>query len=245
VTAEIERQNRIRIPSPEEQLIQAQQVADWFVPFLYSIKNESGELSFISQSRIEQIVGPHETPALLKYMREIFLTSPSEHQNNVVLYCSGYPADALDILADGDFNVTVELLSQKGEQYRPKPERRRAVVPGGISVEATNVAKSGLQAVRHTYSKPEIELARTSAPVSDEAEYLKWQQDAVCAQTDPEAFFPEKGGSTREAKKLCAACDVRDECLEYALSNDERFGIWGGLSERERRKLATQLKASR
>ncbi len=66
---------------------------------------------------------------------------------------------------------------------------------------------------------------------------LAWQDRALCAQTDPEAFFPEKGGSTREAKRVCASCDVRSECLEYALGNDERFGIWGGLSERERRKL--------
>ena len=63
------------------------------------------------------------------------------------------------------------------------------------------------------------------------------QERSLCAQTDPEAFFPEKGGSTREAKKVCVGCEVRAECLEYALANDERFGIWGGLSERERRKL--------
>jgi len=72
---------------------------------------------------------------------------------------------------------------------------------------------------------------------SDEDNALAWQSDALCAQTDPEAFFPEKGGSTRDAKRICTACDVRGECLEYALNNDERFGIWGGLSERERRKL--------
>jgi WhiB family transcriptional regulator, redox-sensing transcriptional regulator len=66
---------------------------------------------------------------------------------------------------------------------------------------------------------------------------LSWQERSLCAQTDPEAFFPEKGGSTREAKKVCVGCEVRAECLEYALENDERFGIWGGLSERERRKL--------
>jgi WhiB family transcriptional regulator, redox-sensing transcriptional regulator len=64
-----------------------------------------------------------------------------------------------------------------------------------------------------------------------------WAERGLCAQTDPEAFFPEKGGSTREAKKVCLTCDVRQECLEYALEHDERFGIWGGLSERERRKL--------
>ncbi len=66
---------------------------------------------------------------------------------------------------------------------------------------------------------------------------LAWQERALCAQTDPEAFFPEKGGSTREAKRVCSTCEVREECLEYALAHDERFGIWGGLSERERRKL--------
>ena len=64
-----------------------------------------------------------------------------------------------------------------------------------------------------------------------------WQERALCAQTDPEAFFPEKGGSTREAKRVCTGCEVKAECLEYALDNDERFGIWGGLSERERRRL--------
>lgn len=73
--------------------------------------------------------------------------------------------------------------------------------------------------------------------IPDEDGPLSWQRDALCAQTDPEAFFPEKGGSTREAKGICEACSVRTQCLEYALTNDERFGIWGGLSERERRRL--------
>ena len=73
--------------------------------------------------------------------------------------------------------------------------------------------------------------------ISGESVELSWQERALCAQTDPEAFFPEKGGSTREAKRVCLSCDVRGECLEYALAHDERFGIWGGLSERERRRL--------
>ena len=71
----------------------------------------------------------------------------------------------------------------------------------------------------------------------DDGGLLAWQEQALCAQTDPEAFFPEKGGSTREAKRICVGCDVKGECLEYALGQDERFGIWGGLSERERRRL--------
>lgn len=65
----------------------------------------------------------------------------------------------------------------------------------------------------------------------------EWMDDALCAQTDPEAFFPEKGGSTREAKSVCMSCEVRLQCLDYALGTDQRFGIWGGLSERERRKV--------
>ena len=76
------------------------------------------------------------------------------------------------------------------------------------------------------------------AVVADGADALPaWQEQALCAQTDPEAFFPEKGGSTREAKRICVGCEVKSECLEYALGQDERFGIWGGLSERERRRL--------
>ena len=64
-----------------------------------------------------------------------------------------------------------------------------------------------------------------------------WVALALCAQTDPEVFFPEKGGTTQPAKNVCRACEVRSECLDQALRNDERFGVWGGLSERERRDL--------
>lgn len=85
----------------------------------------------------------------------------------------------------------------------------------------------------------DYETNLTILPLS-EPSVLQWQSEALCAQTDPEAFFPEKGGSTREAKRVCSACSVRVECLEYALATDERFGIWGGLSERERRRLKKQ-----
>ena len=60
--------------------------------------------------------------------------------------------------------------------------------------------------------------------------------DGVCAQTDPEAYFPDKGGSTREAKKICWRCPERRRCLRTALDAQERFGIWGGTSERPARR---------
>lgn len=65
-----------------------------------------------------------------------------------------------------------------------------------------------------------------------------WMSEALCAQVDPDAFFPEKGGSTRQAKAICAECPVRMQCLAYALEHDETTGIWGGLTPRERRALA-------
>ena len=64
-----------------------------------------------------------------------------------------------------------------------------------------------------------------------------WQDYANCLGVDPDLFFPERGASTKEAKEVCRGCVVREECLEYALQNSEKFGIWGGMSERERRRI--------
>ena len=71
-----------------------------------------------------------------------------------------------------------------------------------------------------------------------------WYERAACLEADADSFFPEKGGSSRPAKRVCAGCIVRTECLAYALDNDERFGIWGGMSERERRQLKRGIRDS-
>ncbi|MEX2532634.1 MAG: WhiB family transcriptional regulator [Nitriliruptoraceae bacterium] len=80
-------------------------------------------------------------------------------------------------------------------------------------------------------------LSELTTKLALDADDRVWVLEAKCLDADPEAFFPEKGGSTREAKRICTACPVRNDCLEHALVNDERFGIWGGLSERERRRM--------
>jgi WhiB family redox-sensing transcriptional regulator len=67
--------------------------------------------------------------------------------------------------------------------------------------------------------------------------FTKVFPSALCAQTDPEIFFPEKGGSVVAAKKVCGRCPERVDCLEDALQTRERFGVRGGLSERERHKI--------
>ncbi|WP_267242049.1 WhiB family transcriptional regulator [Streptomyces sp. PR69] len=77
----------------------------------------------------------------------------------------------------------------------------------------------------------------TTADHTADGRELSWPETALCAQVGPEFFFPAPGSSTREAKRLCGACEGRVACLEYALAHDERFGVWGGLSEKERHRL--------
>lgn len=81
--------------------------------------------------------------------------------------------------------------------------------------------------------------------ITETDESKRWQEEANCLGVDPDLFFPERGASTREAKAVCAGCEVRVDCLEYALANGEKFGIWGGLSERERRRLRRQRALAR
>lgn len=73
----------------------------------------------------------------------------------------------------------------------------------------------------------------------DDAEALgaAWRQSAACKGLDPAMFFPARGEAAAEAKALCATCPVREACLEYALVGGEAFGVWGGLSERQRKTI--------
>jgi WhiB family redox-sensing transcriptional regulator len=71
-------------------------------------------------------------------------------------------------------------------------------------------------------------------------EIPEWVQSAVCGQVDPEIFYPPRGDSCRDAKRVCLSCPVRVECLRWALDSCEEHGVWGGKSERERRALRRQ-----
>lgn len=75
---------------------------------------------------------------------------------------------------------------------------------------------------------------------------LDWHDRANCRGIDLNLFFTERGEATAPAKQVCAGCTVRAECLDHALSVPERFGVWGGLSERERRRIRrTRIRARR
>lgn len=78
------------------------------------------------------------------------------------------------------------------------------------------------------------------AALAAAADMPAWHRDAACTAVDPELFFPGRGDSTEPAKQVCAGCPVRSECLEHALDHGEKWGIWGGTSGRERRRIRRQ-----
>ncbi|MFC5281340.1 WhiB family transcriptional regulator [Arcanobacterium canis] len=78
---------------------------------------------------------------------------------------------------------------------------------------------------------------------TDKVEDLSWMEDALCAQTDPDIFYPEKGGSTAPATSICRNCPVQAQCLDYAVTNDIRHGIWGGTSDNDRKRMSRERKA--
>jgi len=131
-----------------------------------------------------------------------------------------------------------EVRRQEAQQ---RTARKATAAGAGARAAVSSQAQVEARVKKEVKAQPRSSLNAVS---SDELvdifglpEEASWQERALCSQTDPEAFHPEKGGSTREAKKICTGCEVRLECLEYALKHNERFGIWGGLSERERRRL--------
>jgi WhiB family redox-sensing transcriptional regulator len=74
---------------------------------------------------------------------------------------------------------------------------------------------------------------------------LEWHQEALCAQTDPEIFFPEGNTTTKQAKAICKTCPVSLQCLEYALKRTEVYGIWGGTTATERQRMRAPRRIGR
>jgi WhiB family transcriptional regulator, redox-sensing transcriptional regulator len=68
-----------------------------------------------------------------------------------------------------------------------------------------------------------------------------WQERSACFGIDPDVFFPISEEEAGPALAFCSACTIREECLSWALKNGERYGVWGGLTEQERRRLSRQV----
>ena len=81
---------------------------------------------------------------------------------------------------------------------------------------------------------------QTEAQVSPAGD--EWRERALCAEVDPELWFPESGEPNLAAKLICGRCEVRAQCLAFALESNEQYGVWGGLSLRERRWLRRRFR---
>lgn len=178
---------------------------------------------------------------------------PPNEQLSSRLYFSGFSDDVLGELSLDDIPDKKPVIEEvKADPIRdiieptvPSITYHTTIIPTVMPVDRPKQERlTDVQQKRQlTMPLTAIRLALFRNSDESNQQDSDWTQYALCAQTDPEAFFPEKGGSTRQAKDVCKQCDVRAECLESALKNDERFGIWGGLSERERRKLKKKHKA--
>jgi WhiB family transcriptional regulator, redox-sensing transcriptional regulator len=108
------------------------------------------------------------------------------------------------------------------------------------TTHAVHVSRVSRGRVPRMSTRIGADLASITA-VADEP----WSKLGVCMTTDPDLFFPDKGVNVVEAKKVCAGCPVVVECASYAVRADERYGVWGGLSERDRRPYVRAAKAER
>lgn len=143
------------------------------------------------------------------------------------------------LLPDG---VTLEeLISMSGGDVEFESQTESTTARALAIAASFGIGLDTSTHVSEPYDIPSGPVKQHKYSDYDPDEPNAWQADSLCAQTDPEAFFPEKGGSTREAKKICGSCEVKNICLQVALQNGERFGIWGGMSEHQRRKLIARV----
>jgi WhiB family redox-sensing transcriptional regulator len=218
------------------QLEQAQVALDWLPNYMFDWSDTIEELPALAEQRLTQLFGDNQTNNHLLRLKAIFRKIPAEHQANTGLYIAGYPDEAFEDVSEVPLEHTIELLRQLLDLQASLTEIDELTGcgehQGALRVVATPSSDTEAEAHRLT--------RRLDSMTSREG--VEWQDDALCAQTDSEMFFPEKGGSTRDAKKVCSACEVREKCLEYALFTGQRYGIWGGLSERERRRMSARGK---
>jgi WhiB family transcriptional regulator, redox-sensing transcriptional regulator len=100
-----------------------------------------------------------------------------------------------------------------------------------VEVDVWPNQESTLQPNTANHQNAELTITTPSNPILDE----EWKNRGSCSGVNPALFYPESQASTKDAKKVCGSCPVRYECLEFAIEKGEKFGIWGGLTARERR----------
>lgn len=134
----------------------------------------------------------------------------------------------------------IELLRAGQHRWSDLAERF-GISAAAVRYHADHLGIPGPRTRARLDDENEVIPVREPAPESpglrDLLKPQPWMDDALCAEVDPELWFPEKGGAVEPARAICQRCTVAAECLDYALTNNERFGMWGGVSERTRRTL--------
>lgn len=218
----------------KQQILAAQDMTGWFPGYLRE-GEPAQTLPRIAQRRLLRQFGEGSLEAHLDAIRDAFFDLDEAMQVEVALYVCGYPEKALHLFCG---KTSRDIQSKLDELFLPPQEV--------LDAERQLATAAGRAAVIQVASWPEREDEPWPASLIDEDDGESWQVRGLCTQVDPELFFPEKGGAAanKAAKQVCQRCEVREMCLQYALENDEKFGVWGGLSERERRKLLRKRRAS-
>ncbi|MGH9209874.1 MAG: WhiB family transcriptional regulator [Acidimicrobiales bacterium] len=130
----------------------------------------------------------------------------------------------------------LEQLRPPGGWYQPTPRATEPEQPGATNRPARSAPTPDPGPPAQATTTPAPPAPASPAPATSGVAG-GWVAHAACRGTDTELFYPTRGEATEPAKKVCAGCPARVDCLEYALAATEKFGIWGGLSERERRQV--------
>jgi WhiB family redox-sensing transcriptional regulator len=169
------------------------------------------------------------------YLEEVYeyveILLVTEHdflgRRKIEMFCSKF-----DIRIPHDYKDQTRSMGPKVKEYLVKPDYETNDRENS-DTESTNEPKV-LRPMLEGGFIVEKTITISTFPVEPDK---NWQDLANCKGVDPMLFYPERGESTRESKEVCKGCEVRYDCLEFALQNGEKFGIWGGLSERERRRI--------
>lgn len=221
-----------------DERVAAQAMMDWFTGYMYGFTQEVGEFSPVATRRFARYFG-RDTPIedqLAAIQDELFGHTGLPHdelgdadKTSVLLYFCGFDNGTLRALTGND-KRTKELIHRLFPLPRSKEPRPETVAPLG------GVAMSQVIGTNETRVRP------GETAVFVDVDNLPWASDALCVQVDPDIFFPEKGDSTKEPKRVCAQCPMAEECLLGALQRKEEFGVFGGLTTSERGKLMARAR---
>lgn len=225
----------------------AQDMYEWFGLFQAGLIDIPGAVSSLAEKRLTDLFGDGDTVEQLRLICDSFDAFQYAHQATMALYFCGFPDEYIEASTAEDTPLAATLRSirnwfelEETEARSPAttpPRQRRNVAPAPSPIDATrNPQPNDDQEVEKYIS---IETPRSGGRRD-----FDWQDDALCAQIDPELFFPTTGSKVGNPKRVCGRCTVKKECANFALEaeSSKQTGIWGGMDAYERKQLARDMR---